>query len=145
MQHLRNPRSGENVPGDTSRIDLATLRVQWSSHSSYADICSFWTVTRDQLIRLRCVLPLPPRHDRRLRHRPERAAPPTPEEIAASEASLSFAPYVAARVTCVQATWDERTRSERQVTKPTLFSLSEIDVPEEAREFMDDLNRDVQW
>jgi hypothetical protein len=31
------------------------------------------------------------------------------------------------------------------VTKPTLFSLSEIDVPEEAREFMDDLNRDVQW
>jgi hypothetical protein len=133
------------MPGDTSRIDLATLRVQWSSHSSYADICSFWTVTRDQLIRLRCVLPLPPRHDRRLRHRPERAAPPTPEEIAASEASLSFAPYVAARVTCVQATWDERTRSERQVTKPTLFSLSEIDVPEEAREFMDDLNRDVQW
>jgi len=88
---------------------------------------------------------LAPRHDRRTRHRPARRPPPSAAEIAASEASLSFAPYVAARVTCVQATWDERTRSERQVTKPTLFSLSEIDVPEEAREFMDDLNRDVQW
>ncbi|NBW23195.1 MAG: hypothetical protein EBR82_86150 [Caulobacteraceae bacterium] len=131
--------------GDTSRIDIETLRVQWSSHSSYAEICSFWTVTRDQLIRLRCVLPLPPRHDRRLRHRPERAAPPTPEEIAASEASLDLAPAVAARVTCVQITWDDRTRAERQVTKPTMFTLQEIEVPEEAREFFDDLNRDTRW
>lgn len=133
------------MPGDTSRIDIATLRVQWSSHSSYAEICSFWTVTRDQLIRLRCVLPLPPRHDRRLRHRPERAAPPTPEEIAASEASLDLSPAVAARVTCVQITWDDRTRAERQVTKPTLWTLAEIEVPEESRQFFDDLNREAQW
>ena len=133
------------MAGDTSRIDLATLRIQWASHSSYADICSYWTVTRDQLIRLRCVLPLPPRHDRRLRHRPGRAAPPTPEEIAASEASLDLAPAVAARVTCVQITWDDRTRAERQVTKPTLWTLAEIEVPEESRQFFDDLNRDAKW
>ena len=133
------------MAGDTSRIDLATLRIQWASHSSYADICSYWTVTRDQLIRLRCVLPLPPRHDRRLRHRPCRAAPPTPEEIAASEASLDLAPAVAARVTCVQITWDDRTRAERQVTKPTMWTLAEIEVPEESRQFFDDLNRDAKW
>jgi len=133
------------MAGSTATIDFTSLVLQWNSHSSMHAICTHWTITKDQLIRLKSVVPLAPRHDRRLRHRPERSLPPTPEEIAASEASLSFAPYVAARVTCVQATWDERTRSERQVTKPTLFSLSEIDVPEEARAFIDDLNRDVQW
>jgi len=133
------------MAGNTSAIDFATLRVQWQSASSMFAICSYWSITKDQLIRMKVVAGLAPRHDRRTRHRPARQPPPSAAEIAASEASLSFAPYVAARVTCVQATWDDRTRSERQVTKPTLFSLQEIEVPEEAREFMDDLNRDVQW
>jgi hypothetical protein len=133
------------MAGSTATIDFTSLVLQWNSHSSMHAICTHWTITKDQLIRLKSVVPLAPRHDRRLRHRPERSLPPTPEEIAASEASLSFAPYVAARVTCVQATWDERTRSERQVTKPTLFSLQEIEVPEEAREFFDDMNRDTRW
>lgn len=133
------------MAGNTAAIEFATLRVQWQSASSMFSICSYWTITKDQLIRMKLVAGLAPRHDRRTRHRPDRQPPPSAEEVAASQASLSFAPYVAARVTCVQATWDERTRSERQVTKPTLFSLQEIAVPEEAREFMHNLNRDVQW
>ena len=62
--------------GDTSRIDIKTLKIQWASHSSYASLCTFWTVTRDQLVRLRDVIPLPPRHDRRLRFKPPRPEKP---------------------------------------------------------------------
>lgn len=133
------------MAGNTSAIELATLRVQWQSASSMFAICSYWSITKDQLVRLKSVAGLAPRLDRRTRHRPARQPLPSADEIAASEASLSFAPYVAARVTCVQINWDDRTRAERQVTKPTMFSLQEIEVPEEAREFMDDLNRGVQW
>jgi hypothetical protein len=133
------------VAGDTSRIDIETLRVQWASHSSYAAICTYWTVTRDQLVRLRDVLPLPLRHDRRLRFRPPRAEKPTPEEIAASEASLDLAPWVAARATCVSAHWTDEVRAARQVTKPEAFQLRPVEMPEEVGGLFDDLNREYQW
>ena len=126
------------MAGDTSRINVETLRVQWASHSSYAAICEFWTVTKDQLVRLRNVLPLPLRHDRRLRCRPERAERPTDAEIAASESSLSLAPMVAARATCVTAHWTVEERSHRQVTKPTAFNLQPLDTPEGLRCVIDD-------
>jgi hypothetical protein len=122
------------MAGDTARIDLQTLRIQWASHSSYAQICAFWTVTRDQIIRLRTVLPLPARHDRKLRHRPARGNGPTPEELAASEASLSLAPMVAARAAIEQAKWDERTRAERQVQKPALWRVQEAAESEDVAE-----------
>lgn len=133
------------MAGDTSRIDLATLKVQWASHSSYAALCSFWTVTREQIIRLKHVLPLPPRHDRRLRFRPPRNEKPTPEEIAASESSLSLAPMVAARTTCVTSQWTDEVRLQRQVTKPTAFRMTLVETPEELRDAFSDLNRDSQW
>lgn len=133
------------MAGDTSRIDIETLRVQWASHSSYAAICTYWTVTRDQLVRLRDVLPLPLRHDRRLRFRPPRAEKPTPEEIAASEASLDLAPWVAARATCVSAHWTDEVRAARQVTKPEAFQLRPVEMPEEVGGLFDDLNREYQW
>lgn len=124
--------------GDTSRIDIATLKVQWASHSSYASLCTFWTVTRDQLVRLRDVVPLPPRHDRRLRYKPPRPEKPTPEEIAASEASLSLAPMVAARATVESSLWTEEVRALRQVKKPAEFRLAQVDVPDELRHLLDD-------
>jgi hypothetical protein len=133
------------MAGDTSRIDLATLKVQWASHSSYAALCSFWTVTREQIIRLKHVLPLPPRHDRRLRFRPPRNEKPTPEEVAASEASLSLAPMVAAMATCVTSQWTDEVRLQRQVTKPTAFRMTPVETPEELRDVFSDLNRDSQW
>lgn len=126
------------MAGDTSRINVETLRVQWASHSSYAAICEFWTVTKDQLVRLRNVLPLPLRHDRRLRCRPERAEKPTDAEIAASESSLSLAPMVAARATCVTIHWTDEVRLHRQVTKPTAFNLQPLDTPEGLRCVIDD-------
>jgi len=133
------------VAGDTSRIDIETLRVQWGSHSSYAAICTYWTVTRDQLVRLRDVLPLPLRHDRRLRFRTPRSEKPSPQEIAASEASLDLAPWVAARATNESVLWTEEVRAARQVTKPTLFQMRPVEMPEELRDVFDDLNRECQW
>jgi hypothetical protein len=126
------------VRGDTSRIDIATLKIQWASHSSYASLCTFWTVTRDQLVRLRDVVPLPPRHDRRLRYKPPRPEKPTPEEIAASEASLNLAPMVAARATVESSLWTEEVRALRQVRKATAFRLAQVDVPDELRHLLDD-------
>lgn len=124
--------------GDTSRIDIATLKIQWASHSSYASLCTFWTVTRDQLVRLRDVVPLPPRHDRRLRYKPPRPEKPTPEEIAASESSLNLAPMVAARATNESVLWTEEVRALRQVRKATAFRLAQVDVPDELRHLLDD-------
>ena len=129
------------MAGDTSRVDISTLRVQWASHSSYAAICEFWTITKDQLVRLRNVLPLPLRHDRRLRCRPERAEKPSDAEIAASESSLSLAPMVAARATCVTIHWTDEVRSHRQVTKPTVFNLQPLETPEELRYIVDDAEK----
>ena len=133
------------MAGDTSRIDLATLRLQWASHSSYAAICSFWTVTRDQVVRLRDKLPLPLRHDRRPRYRPPRADRPTPEEIAASEASLSLAPWVTAQARGVSIHWTDEVRALRQVTKPTAFHVRPVDMPSEVRDTIDDISREGQW
>lgn len=124
--------------GDTSRIDIKTLKVQWESHSSYASLCTFWTVTRDQLVRLRDVIPLPPRHDRRLRFKPPRPEKPTPEEIAASEASLDLAPMVAARATNESALWTDEVREARQVRKTVTFKLATVELPNELRFLVDD-------
>lgn len=133
------------MAGDTSRVCIETLKVQWGSHSSYAAICSFWTITKDQLVRLRNVVPLPLRNDRRLRFRPNGYERPTPEEIAASEASLDLAPMVAARATNESALWTDEIRLQRQVTKPTMFRMEPVQTPEELREAVDDLNRERLW
>jgi hypothetical protein len=129
--------------GNTARIDITTFRAEWASHLPIRVLCERWTITRDQVTRLKWVWNLPPRHDRRLRAKPQRQPPPTPEEIAASRASLSLAPAIAARVTCVQITWDERTRQERQVSKPGILTVKHLPVPEEARDFLDDMNREA--
>jgi hypothetical protein len=111
------------MAGKTATIDLTTLRLQWASHSSMHAICTHWTITKDQLIRLKTVASLPPRHDRRFRFKPKRSEyrDPTPEEIAA--ACLR-----------IKATWDERTEVERRVQKPQAFTLRIVDVPSEAEE-----------
>jgi hypothetical protein len=123
------------VAGDTSQVCVATLRVQWDSHSSYAAICTHWTITKDQLVRLRNVLPLPLRLDRRMRYRPNGTGwSLTPEEIEASESSLNLAPLVAARATCVTVNWTDEIRAARQVQKPSPFRVAEVDLPDEYRD-----------
>jgi len=126
------------MAGNTARIDIVQFRKDWGSHIPISALCVRYTVTKDQVVRLRNVWHLPLRLDRSLRFKPPRPKPPTPEEIAASEASLGFAPAIAAAVTCVQVTWDARTREERQVTKPTAFSLRRIELNDELRDEIDD-------
>lgn len=134
------------MAGDTSRIDIATLKLQWSSHSSYAAICSYWTITKDQLVRLRDVLPLPLRTDRKLRYRPPRSMEhPSPAELRASEESLSLAPMIAARATCVTIHWTEEVRASRRVSKPEVLRLDVVETSPDIRDMCDDLNREVQW
>ena len=136
------------MAGNTAAIDRATLEVQWSSYLPMGAICQNFTITVHQLVRLKGVWGLPPRNDRRRRYKPsrvERMLDPTPEELAASENSLDLAPMVAARVTVVHATWSLEDRHERQVTKPTPFTLARIELTDEVRDLMDDLNDEAQW
>lgn len=94
------------MAGNTATIDVTTLRIQWESHSSMASIASYWTITKDQLIRLRDHHDLPLRHDRRLRFKPDRRGyrDPTPREIEQ-------------RCKEVQAKWDNATEYQRRVVK----------------------------
>jgi hypothetical protein len=136
------------MAGNTAIIDRATLKAQWDSYQPLQSIAAYWTVSVHQLIRLRVVWEFEPRNDRSLRYKPtrlERMLDPDENEIAASEASLDLAPAVAERVTVVQATWSPAEREERKAVKDTPLRLAPIEVPEEYREMLDDLNRECQW
>jgi len=123
--------------GDTTAINVATLRLQWASHSSMASICSFWTVSRDQLIRLRDVHQLPKRHNRSLRRKPEREPEPSRAEQRASEGSLDLAPHVAKRAAAVRATWSENIRQHRHYSSPSVFEVPIVQVEIEPEDDMD--------
>lgn len=136
------------MAGNTAVIDRTTLEAQWASYVPLQAIAAFWTVSSHQLVRLREVWSLPPRNDRKRRYKPsrtERMMDPDAAELAASEGSLDLAPMVAARVTVVQATWSLDVRHDRQVNKPTPFTLARIELTDEVRDFMDDLNDEAQW
>jgi hypothetical protein len=91
-----------------------------------ADLCTRFTITKDQVLRLRDVWNLPLRNDRRLRFKPTRgeSRDPTPSEI--RKACLE-----------IQSRWDDRTRGERQVTKPRQFVLKRIELTNDAREALE--------
>jgi hypothetical protein len=76
--------------GNTTTIDVQTLRMQWASHSTMASICTYWSISRDQLIRLRDVYSLAKRHDRTKRRKGERYTEPARAERLASEKTLSL-------------------------------------------------------
>ena len=113
--------------GNTSCISMESFRLDWATHMPMRSLCERWTITRDQVIRLADVWHLPRRHDRRLRAKPERQRDPTTTEI---------------RAAClrIQATWDDRTREERRVTKSRGFSVQRIEVPDELENMVDDMN-----
>jgi hypothetical protein len=129
------------MAGDTSRIDTATLRLQWDSYLPMGAICQHWTITVHQLVRLRVAWELPPRNDRKRRYKPsrdERLLDPDADELAASEASLDLAPMVADRVTVVQATWTAADWADRAAVKPEPFRLARFETPDEARDLVDE-------
>ena len=123
------------MAGNTSAINIATLRIQWDSHSSMAAICTHWTISKDQLIRLRDVLPLPKRHDRSLRFKPKRIGQTDPSEDEIWN-RLVFK---------IQAGWDSQTELNRRVTKPMDFRTPSVETPDDCRDFIDDVNRDCEW
>jgi len=123
--------------GDTAAICVAAFRTDWLAHVPMRDLCDRYSVSRDQVVRLRDYWSLPKRHDRSLRRVPDRMPEPDAAEIAASEASLSLAPAIAVRVTCVQISWSDAVRAERQVTRATPFTLRQVDVPDVLRDDID--------
>jgi hypothetical protein len=114
------------MAGITATISIESFAADWATHMPIADLCARWTVTKDQVLRLRDVWNLPLRNDRRLRFKPAlgESRDPTPSEI--RKACLE-----------IQSRWDDRTRGERQVTKPRQFVLKRIELTNDAREAME--------
>ncbi len=127
------------MPGNTTAIDVSVLAIQWESPMPMVAICTHHSITKDQLIRLRDFHELPKRHDRSRRYKPPRDPGPDDAEELASRSSLSLAPQIAARVTCVQVTWSEETRLARTVTKnPKAGLLRWVNASELVQRFLSD-------
>lgn len=94
------------MAGNTATISITAFRADWQTHMPISALCVRYTITKDQVIRLRDVWQLPLRTDRRLRYKPKRSEmrDPTPREIAQACREI-------------QARWDARTREDRAVTK----------------------------
>jgi hypothetical protein len=107
--------------GNTATISVQAFRADWMTHMPMRALCERWTITRDQVIRLKHVWQLPPRHDRKLRAKPVRQKDPTPREIA--HACLE-----------IQAKWTAEIREERSVTKTQHVSLRRVELTDEARD-----------
>ena len=103
------------MAGNTATISLTAFRADWLTHMPMRSLCDRYTITRDQVIRLKHVWALPPRHDRRFRAKPLRQADPTPAEIAAACIRL-------------QASWDEKTRDDRRVQKTQHVTLRVVPI-----------------
>lgn len=136
------------MAGNTATISREQFSLAWASHVPIRQLCADFTITRDQVTRLKFVWQLKPRHDRSLRWKPtvdDREPEPDSDEIAASEASLDLAPWVADQTTNVQANWSDRTWEERKVIKTSVFRLARVEVPSDYRNALDDFNREAQW
>lgn len=109
------------MAGVTATISVTAFRADWSTHMPISALCERWTITKDQVLRLRDVWHLPLRNDRRLRFKPKRSEmrDPTPREI---------------KQACkeIQAKWDARTREERAVIKTQTVNLRRIELTGDA-------------
>lgn len=86
------------MAGNTAVISMARFTADWAAHIPIAALCERYTVTKDQVLRLKVIWKLPPRHDRALRAKPRWSPRPTAEEDAASGDSCDLAPAIARRV-----------------------------------------------
>jgi hypothetical protein len=104
------------MAGVTATISVTAFRADWNTHMPIAALCQRWTISKDQVLRLRDVWQLPLRNDRRLRFKPKRSdsRDPSPREI--EQACKE-----------IQARWDARTREERAVIKTQHVTLRRID------------------
>lgn len=103
------------MAGNPDKICVKSFRADWNQHIPIAALCQKYGITKDQLVRLKKVWRLKPRHDRRLRYRPSRRiVDPTPEEIKA--ACLE-----------IRSRWDDETERERRGIKPRAFEVPVAD------------------
>lgn len=114
------------MAGITATISVTAFRADWLTHMPMRALCERYTITRDQVVRLRDVWHLPLRNDRRLRWKPKRSEirDPTPREIEQAKKEI-------------QARWDDRTREDRRVQKTQSVSLMRIELTPEARAAME--------
>ena len=117
------------MTGNTATICVERFRSEWIDNVPIASLCQRWTISKDQVIRLRTLWDLPPRHDRKKRYRPAAMVDPTPEEIAA-------------RTAAVRAGWDAHTEQLRRVTKQDVVRLREIELTPETRRYLESLGGD---
>jgi len=103
------------MAGSTATICVQAFRRQWNDGVPMAVLCANWTITKDQLIRLKCLWRLPLRHDRS-RPRPDSEYVP-PDEIAASERSLSLAPAIAVAAAAIRTGWSLEVEHARRGTQ----------------------------
>jgi hypothetical protein len=89
--------------GSTATISVEAFRVQWDAGVPMCVLCATWSITKDQIIRLKEVWSLPLRHDRARKRLPVER--PSAKELRASENSLALAPSVAMRASAVRASW----------------------------------------
>lgn len=106
--------------GNTATISLTAFRTDWLTHLPMRELCIRYTITRDQVVRLKHHWQLPPRHDRRLRAKPKRVADPTTTEIQQ-------------RCLELQATWTEDVREQRRVIKTQHVTLRRIELDADTR------------
>ena len=92
-----------NVAGNTATICVATFRADWDAGVPMVDLCQRWTITKDQLIRLKTVWNLPLRHDRARKREPVTRV--SRAELRASEASCDLAPAIAAAAAKERQAW----------------------------------------
>lgn len=120
------------MAGNTATIDVQAFRLQWDAGVPMAVLCNHWTITKDQLIRLKTVWHLPLRHDRARKRCP--LEHPAVAEDRASGLSLSLAPGVEARAALIRKGWTLEVEHSRRGTSsggpsqhlPKIVSLAAI-------------------
>lgn len=124
--------STSDVAGNTATIDVQAFRLQWDAGVPMAVLCNHWTITKDQLIRLKTVWHLPLRHDRARKRCP--LEHPAVAEDRASASGLALAPGVEARAAVIRQAWTLEVEHSRRGTSsggasphlPKVVSLAAI-------------------
>ena len=87
--------------GNTTQVQISLFKADWGDGYLISEICQRHTLTKDQVVRLRVSLELPPRLDRAARLRRCTPPPPTEEEIKE-------------RTEKIRSGWDEETERKRR-------------------------------
>lgn len=91
------------MAGNTATIDVQAFRCQWDAGIPITTMCCHWTITKDQLLRLKGVFGLCARNDRSRKRK--QLEEPEEAEDRVSAMSLALAPSIAERAAIVRQGW----------------------------------------